>query len=132
MLVLSPLSPIFRRLRSPKNRSRAHHHRQPPSLANIVNGRPPLRQTPTALVPPSGSTPSPVASFSVPQQGTRVRPRADSLDGPSHSTGGLPPDKKLKEDENSFTESGKYGGPVRFLFTFEYFPFPDHSKAQRR
>ena len=86
---------------------------------------------PTALVL-SRPIPSPVICFSVPRPGTRVRPRAGSLDGPSHSTGGLPPAKRLRVDEISLAESGKCDGSVRFQFIFECFPFLDHSKAQNR
>lgn len=107
----------------PNNRSRTHHHRQPPPLTNLVHGKPhSLHPTPTVPVPPSGPTSSPVASFSVPPQpGNRVRPRADSFDGSSHSSGGLPPTKKLRGGDTSFAESGKYSGSVRSLFTFNSF-----------
>ena len=102
----------------------------PPPAHLPQDGRSPILQTPTALVHPPSSIPSPVTSSSVPQPGTRVRPRAGSLDGPSHSTGGLPPAKKLRVDETSLAESGKCGGSVRFPFIFECFPFLNHSKAQ--
>ena len=104
----------------PNNRSRTHHNCQPPPPTNIGHNKPSsLRPTPTALVPPSGSISSPVASFSVPSQpSSRVRPRADSFDGPSHSSGGLPPAKKLRGGDSVFSESGKYGESVRFLSIF--------------
>jgi hypothetical protein len=71
------------------------------------------------LVFPPGSIPSPATS-SVPRPGTRVRPRSGSLDDPSHSTGGLPPAKKLRGSE---AESGKCGGPVRFRLSSNTFLF---------
>jgi len=117
----------------PNNRSRTHHHhRQPPPMANIAHSKPPsLHQTPTALVPPSGSISSPVASFSVPPQpGSRVRPRADSLDGPSHSSGGLPPAKKLRGGDPVFVENAKYGGSVRFAFICNFFLFNDRPRPK--
>lgn len=61
-----------------------------------------------------------------------VDPRADSLDGPSHPTGGLPPAVKLRGGgETSFTEPGKDGGLVLFPFIIECFPFLGHSKQHR-
>ena len=100
------------------NRSRTHHHRQPPPLTNIVHNKPPsLHPTPTVLVPSSIPTSSPLGSFSLPSQpGSRVRPRSDSLDGTSHSSGGLPPTKKLRGGDMVFPEGGKYGGSVRLIF----------------
>ena len=115
----------------PNNRSRTHHHhRQPPPLTNITHSKPPsLHQTPTMLVPPSGSISSPIASFSVPTQpGSRVRPRADSLDGLSHNSGALPPTKKLRGGDSSFVESGKYSGSVRCPF-FDVLPLSDRPNS---
>jgi len=111
----------------PNIRSRTHHHRQPSPLANIAHSKPPsLYQTPTTLVSPPGSILSPLASFSVPPRpGSHVRPRPDSLDGLSRSSGGLPPAKKLRGGESVFVESGKYSGSVRFAFICNFLPFDD-------
>ena len=114
----------------PNSRSRTHHHRQPPPLTNIGHSKPSsLRPIPTVLVPPSCSISSPVASFSVPfQPSSRVRPRADSFDGPSHSSGGLPPAKKLRGGDSVFSESGKHGGSVCFCVHLS-FSLPDLKKS---
>jgi hypothetical protein len=116
----------------PNNRSRTHHHRQPPPLTNIAHGKPSSHHpTPTVLVPPSSSISSPIASFSVPSQpNSRVRTRADSFDGPSHSSGGLPPAKRLRGGDSVYAESGKYGGSVRFCVHLRFSPFPDRTKSQ--
>jgi len=114
------------------NRSRTHHHRQPPPLASTVHSKPPsLYQTPAVLVPPLGLISSPVASFSVPPQpNSRVRPRADSLDGPSHSSGGLPPTKKLRGGDSIFGESAKCSGSVCFAFICRFPPWPNHPRPK--